>query len=148
MERGSDDVRTGVAGADQAGKALDEIISMASNVGDMVTQIATAATEQSSTSESINANVENITGMIRTSENAAQETANACSDLTTLIMELQEVIGHFRIAQLPKHERLLQNAIAPGKQCRGPFRSELNTSMTRSCSCALSAPRLHNEASP
>jgi methyl-accepting chemotaxis protein len=98
MEQGSDDVRTGVEGADQAGKALDEIISMASNVGDMVTQIATAATEQSSTSQSINANVENITGMIRTSENAAQDTANACSDLTTLIMELQKVIGHFRIA--------------------------------------------------
>jgi methyl-accepting chemotaxis protein len=103
MEQGSVDVKAGVAGADQAGKALGEIISMATRVGDMVTQIATAATEQASTSESINSNVESIVGMIQAAEGAAQDTAKACAELSSLMMDLQGVISHFRIEAQTSH---------------------------------------------
>jgi len=72
-------------------------------VGDMVSQIATAATEQSSTSESINSNVENIASMIKTSDDAAHQTADACSELSNLMLDLQKVIGHFKVDDRPQH---------------------------------------------
>jgi methyl-accepting chemotaxis protein len=118
MEQGSTDVNNGVAGADQAGKALVEIISMATKVGDMVSQIATAATEQSSTSESINSNVENIATMIKASDDAAHQTADSCSELSNVMLDLQKVIGHFKIEH--QDDSLRSRVTAPSQKERSP----------------------------
>jgi methyl-accepting chemotaxis protein len=97
IEEGRSDVESGVQGADQAGRALEEILSMATKVGDMVNQIATAATEQASTAESINSNVNNIAGTIQMSSYAAKETAKACEELSELTLTMQKTVLLFRV---------------------------------------------------
>jgi methyl-accepting chemotaxis protein len=81
---------------------LDQIIKMASRVGDMVAQIATAATEQSATAEQVNANISNIAEMTSQSSLSAGETAKACIDLSRLACNLQTLVGNFKLSSSGK----------------------------------------------
>ncbi|HYU47906.1 MAG TPA: methyl-accepting chemotaxis protein, partial [Terriglobales bacterium] len=60
MQAGTKEVEQGVELTTQAGSSLHDIIQMSEQVGDMITQIATAATEQSAASEEINGNIDQI----------------------------------------------------------------------------------------
>ena len=97
VHEGRQDVEAGVAGSKRAGEALQHIIGMAANVGDMVSQIATAATEQASTTQEIQHSAERIAEMASSSTNAAEESAQACVHLSTLAVNLQEIVGHFKV---------------------------------------------------
>jgi len=70
---------------------------MAEQVGDMVTHIATAATEQSSATEQVNHNVEAIARLVRESAVGAQQSAKACQDLSGLALDLQKMVGNFKL---------------------------------------------------
>jgi len=97
MQRGTQEVEQGVQKTEGSGKALDQIIEMATSVGDMVTQIASAATEQSATAETINANVANIAEMTQQSSLNAGETAKSCNNLSALANELLQVVEPFHL---------------------------------------------------
>jgi methyl-accepting chemotaxis protein len=97
MELGNREVETGVTKTSASGAALEEIIKMAEGVGDMIAQIATAATEQSSTTEQINANVAQISNATQESSAAAEHTAKACADLSGLAFDLQKIVGQFKL---------------------------------------------------
>jgi len=97
MRSGSLEVERGVTRTEGSGKALDQIIEMASRVGDMVAQIATAATEQSATAELVNDNISNIAEMTSQSSINAGETAKACTDLSNLAFNLQTLVGNFKL---------------------------------------------------
>jgi methyl-accepting chemotaxis protein len=97
MKKGTHEVELGVVKTEGSGKALDKIIEMASRVGDMVAQIATAATEQSTTAEMVNDNIANIAEMTTQSSINAGETAKACSSLSNLAFNLQTVVGNFKL---------------------------------------------------
>lgn len=97
MELGSREVESGVANTTASGQALKEIIAMAEGVSDMVTQIATAATEQSSATEQINANVAQISSATAATSASAEQTAKACADLSGLAFDLQKVVGQFKL---------------------------------------------------
>src|SRR5437588_28842 len=56
MEEGTRQVEEGVTTTSRAGDSLKQIIHMSKQVGEMITHIATAATEQSSATEEINTN--------------------------------------------------------------------------------------------
>jgi uncharacterized phage infection (PIP) family protein YhgE len=64
----------------------------------MVTQIATAATQQSATTEQINSNVEQIARIASSTEAGVQQTAGALQDLSALALNLRQVLGHFRLS--------------------------------------------------
>jgi methyl-accepting chemotaxis protein len=87
-----------VVSTGQAGDALKEIIHMSDEVGEMITHIATAATEQSSASEEINNNMEQIAKLVRESATGAQQSAKACQDLSGLALDLQKTVSNFRLA--------------------------------------------------
>jgi methyl-accepting chemotaxis protein len=97
MELGNREVEIGVTKTSASGAALEEIIKMAEGVGDMIAQIATAATEQSSTTEQINANVAQISNATQESSAAAEHTAKACADLSGLAFDLQKIVGQFKL---------------------------------------------------
>jgi methyl-accepting chemotaxis protein len=97
MNKGRQDVEAGVDGSRKAGEAIQQIIAMASRVGDMVSQIATAATEQASATEEIQNSAQRIAGMASDSTNAAQVSASECVQLSSLASRLQEIVGHFEI---------------------------------------------------
>jgi methyl-accepting chemotaxis protein len=97
MSEGRQDVEAGVTGSRHAGEALEHIIGMASNVGDMVSQIATAATEQASATQEIQSSAEKIASMAKESTDAAETSAHACEQLSMLALNLQEIVGHFKV---------------------------------------------------
>jgi methyl-accepting chemotaxis protein len=99
MSEGTEKASQGVAKAENAGEALKEIIRMAQGVGDMVAQIATAATEQSSTTAEINVSVEQIAAISRETGEASSESAGACTELSTLVEEVRKLMGQFTLRE-------------------------------------------------
>jgi methyl-accepting chemotaxis protein len=98
MEEGTKQVEDGVSSTTRAGDSLKQIIHMSEQVGEMITHIATAATQQSSASEEINNNMEQIARLVKESTDGAQQSAKACSDLSGLALDLQKMVSNFRLA--------------------------------------------------
>jgi methyl-accepting chemotaxis protein len=101
MQAGTKQVDVGVATTAKAGASLEEIIAAAQRVGDMISQIATSSIEQSSTAEQINSNIEQIARISRESATGVQQSASACHDLSNLALDLQQLVGRFKISQSP-----------------------------------------------
>jgi methyl-accepting chemotaxis protein len=97
MEEGNKQVEAGVESTAQAGDALKEIIQMAEQVGEMITHIATAATEQSSATEQVNGNMDQIARLVKESAVGAQQSAKACQDLSNLALDLQNMVSRFQL---------------------------------------------------
>ena len=114
MEAGTKQVEEGVQSTAQAGDSLKDIIHMAEQVGEMITHIATAATEQSSASEEVNKNMDQIAKLVKESAVGAQESAKACQDLSELALDLQKMVGNFRLGD--------STAVAQGSHSSGASR--------------------------
>lgn len=99
MEEGRKQVDEGVQTTAQAGDSLKEIIHTSENVGGMITQIATAAVEQSSATEEINQNMESIAKLVKEAADGAQQSAKACQDLSGLALDLQKMVGNFKLEE-------------------------------------------------
>ena len=97
MAAGTRQVEEGLQSTTQAGDALKQIIHMSEGVGEMITQIATAATEQSSATEEVNKNINDIASITREAALGSQQSAKACEDLTQLAGELQDVVSKFKL---------------------------------------------------
>ncbi|HUA16178.1 MAG TPA: methyl-accepting chemotaxis protein [Verrucomicrobiae bacterium] len=110
MHEGTRQVEEGVKTTAQAGASLKQIIHMSEQVGEMITHIATAATEQASATEQVNQNVEQINRLVSESALGAQQSAKACQDLSGLALDLQKMVGSFQLeaasdAQAASHAR-------------------------------------------
>ena len=101
IQLGSRDVEIGVEKTSASGTALKEIIEMSEQVGDMISQIATAATEQSSATEQVNNNVSQISSLTQGASLAAEETAKACSELSAMALDLQNLVNQFTLQSSP-----------------------------------------------
>jgi PAS domain S-box-containing protein len=97
MESGTKQVEEGVTSTTKAGDSLRAIIEMSEQVGTMITEMATAATQQSSTTEQVNINIEQIATLVKDSAIGAQQSATACQDLSGLALDLQTMVGKFRL---------------------------------------------------
>jgi methyl-accepting chemotaxis protein len=97
MEAGTKQVEAGVATTEKAGASLSAIIQAAQKVGDMVSQIATAATQQTSTAEEINTTVGKIAKISRESAGGAEQSAKACEELSNLALDLQQMVNRFEM---------------------------------------------------
>jgi len=97
MEEGRKRVDEGVQTTAQAGDSLKEIIGTSENVGSVITQIATAASQQSSATEQINQNMESIAQLVKESADGAQQSAKACHDLSELALDLQKMVSSFKL---------------------------------------------------
>jgi methyl-accepting chemotaxis protein len=97
MEHGTTQVEEGVVSTVQAGDSLKEIIRMAEQVGEMISHIATAATQQSSATEEVNNNMEQIAKLVKESADGAHQSAKACQDLSELALDLQKMVGNFKL---------------------------------------------------
>jgi len=97
MQSGTQQVEKGVEVTAKAGESLKQIIGQAEHVGEMVTHIATAANEQSSTTETVNANMDQINKLVAESAEGAQQSAQACEQLSSLALELQNLVSRFKL---------------------------------------------------
>lgn len=97
IKEGTNEVQKGKMLALKAGIALKEIIEGTNNVADMVTQVAAASEEQSSTAEQISRNVEAISNVTQESNIGIQGIAGATEELHRLTTNLQDLIARFKI---------------------------------------------------
>jgi methyl-accepting chemotaxis protein len=97
MEEGTRQVAEGVATTQKAGEALKQIIHVSQEVGDMVTHIATAATQQSSATDDINNSMNQIARLLIESAEGAQQSEKACQELSGLALDLRKLVGNFRL---------------------------------------------------
>ncbi len=97
MESGKREAGRCVEQAASAGESLDAIARAVLAITDMNNQIASAAEQQSAVAEEINRNVANISQVSHETAAAVQETTAGSSDLATLAMELQGLVGQFKL---------------------------------------------------
>ncbi len=98
MNRGTVEVEKGRLLAEQSGVSLKEIIAGAEKVVDVVTQVAAASEEQSSTSEQISKNIESISSVTAESASGTQQIARSAEDLNMLTANLQTLLSQFTLS--------------------------------------------------
>ncbi|MGD8525744.1 MAG: methyl-accepting chemotaxis protein [Thioalkalispiraceae bacterium] len=98
MEGGREKAQHTVEKARATGVSLDAITEAISTIRDMNVQIASAAEEQAAVAEEINRNIVNITQIAAETSQGAQNTTQTSSSLADLSMDLQNVIGQFKLA--------------------------------------------------
>ena len=92
-------VQSGVDSARSAGEALASIIHGSESVQKMVTQIASAATEQSYSTQSVVSSVNEIAAIIDRTAASSQQSVSACEELSGLANELANLVGAFKVGQ-------------------------------------------------
>jgi len=97
MEEGTEQVQDGVQSTVQAGDSLREIIHTAERVGEMVTHIATAGTQQSATSEHVKERMQQIAVLVNQTATEARNSAQACQGLSDLALDLQKMVANFQL---------------------------------------------------
>ncbi len=97
MQSGDEEVKQGIALADQTGTALERIVTGAARTVDMVTTIAAASEEQSTTSEQISRSIEMISTATQESAAGISQIAGSTDSLNRLTEELRQLIGRFRL---------------------------------------------------
>lgn len=118
MSQNTTDVEQGSQTSEKALEQLHQIIRMADQVGNMITQIAAAANEQAVTALQVNNNVDQIAELVKESASGAQHSAEACGDLSNLAQRLQGLVAQFRLdgqGSTPSFERKMPRpAISSG----------------------------------
>lgn len=92
MDKGGMQVREGVSKAGKAGNDLERIVSSAGNMTQMVNAIATAAAEQSSTTEEVSRSLEQISTASSETQKAAEESAAGIQQVASKATELKRLI--------------------------------------------------------
>ncbi|MDR3746053.1 MAG: HAMP domain-containing methyl-accepting chemotaxis protein [Acidobacteriaceae bacterium] len=99
MRLGTAAVEQGVAATGKAGESLQRIIGEVDNVGTMVAQIASAATQQAGVSEEINFSMSQISSLANESADGSQLSSQACEQLFDLALGLQNMVARFQVGQ-------------------------------------------------
>jgi methyl-accepting chemotaxis protein len=97
MQQGTQKVTAGVDLVNKTGEALSQIVRMVSESADMIRQIAVASEEQSVATQQIASDIENVAKVTKESSSGAHESAKASQDLSQLAVELQGIVGGFKI---------------------------------------------------
>lgn len=112
-------VERGVEVTALAGESVQKIIDEAANVGTMVAQIASAATQQATATEQVNASMSEISELVTEAADGSQLSARACEQLFDLALGLQTTVDRFDVGQ-----RRLQ-------QAKPTYEGDLGTSHLR-----------------
>ena len=99
MQQGTRQVEDGVQSTNKAGESLTQIIHMSENVGEVISQIASMATAQSTASNEVNRSMDEIAQLVKDSAVDAKQSAKACQDLTGLALDLQSMVSKFKLRE-------------------------------------------------
>jgi methyl-accepting chemotaxis protein/hemerythrin len=98
MVEGVDQVRQGTAETARSGEALEDILGKINELAMQVSQIATAAEEQTATTSEITQNIQMITSVVERNVESARGTTVATAKLSEQVDQLHELVGHFRLS--------------------------------------------------
>ncbi len=99
MNEGSQEVQAGMKLADQATKALNEIIESVNQINHRIAQFAGVIQEQSAASEQISRNIDEISQAASTVSRATSELAHTAYQLNELTRKLNQLISRFRTGE-------------------------------------------------
>jgi methyl-accepting chemotaxis protein len=97
MENITKEVKSGVDLSTQAGDVLRNIVGGVNQLHGMVQQIASATEEMAATSEEINRDIESIASVSKDTSGNSIQIAKASQELAELSINLENVIGGFRV---------------------------------------------------
>ncbi len=89
--------------ASRAGSSINGIIQASDNVKDMIGQIATASTEQTSAIEEVSRTMAQTVRVIDLSATGTRDVAKASSELSRLAVDLQNLVSRFRLERQNVH---------------------------------------------
>ena len=98
MEEGVNEVGKGAELSKKSGQALEEILERINEVSMQISQIATAAEQQTATTREVTTNIHQITGVVHHTARGAEETSAAAAQLAQQAHQLKGLVGQFRIA--------------------------------------------------
>lgn len=97
MEEGVRQVETGSEKAVESGQALQLILEQIASLNSQVTQIATAAEEQTATTNEINTSIQRMTDEVSTTAQSAQHANVVATKLSELATNLSRLVGQFKL---------------------------------------------------
>jgi methyl-accepting chemotaxis protein len=97
MEAGIQVIDKGRELVDKAGTSLNEIVTTAHRVTEMIQQMATSAQEQSGASEQISKNIEHISGVTKEAATGAAESSAAAEELSRQAESLRVMVERYKI---------------------------------------------------
>ena len=98
MEEGVSEVGKGAATSQKSAEALEIVLAQVGEVTQQISQIATAAEEQTATTTEISTNIHQITDVVHLTAKGAGDTAMAASQLAINAQALQELVRKFKLA--------------------------------------------------
>ena len=99
MEEGVRQAELGSARAAGSGEALREILQQIASLNLQIEQIATAAEQQTATTQEINISVQKMTDEVRVTAQGAQSAAAAASRQSQLAVGLEQLVGQFKLVR-------------------------------------------------
>jgi hemerythrin-like metal-binding protein len=99
MSEGVGEVKRGTAETNRSGEALEDILNKINDLNMQVSQIATAAEEQTATTHEITNNIQMITDVVNRNVESSRSTTEATTLLSRQVDELHELVGKFRLAE-------------------------------------------------
>ncbi len=96
MEQGRERARTTVVHTGEAGKVLERIVHSVATIGDMSSQIATAAAQQSKVAEEMDRSIASIAGVAESTTRTADETVSATEEIHEQMDRLRALVARFR----------------------------------------------------
>ncbi|MBF0559281.1 MAG: hypothetical protein HQL08_10935, partial [Nitrospirae bacterium] len=97
MEKGRGDITNGVSLSNKAEDALKNISTGIDTVTDMISHIAAASHEQSTTVESISGNVVHISEVTNEFAAAMSQITDTAEELDKVSLKTRELVGQFKI---------------------------------------------------
>lgn len=99
MSEGVDEVKRGTAETARSGEALEDILNKINELTVQISQVATAAEEQTATTQEITNNIQMITDVVNRNVENAHSTTQATTTLAREVDNLHELVGHFRLSK-------------------------------------------------
>jgi len=98
MGEGVEQVNRGTAETCRSGEALSGILGMINDLTMQLSQIATAAEEQTATTHEITHNIQMITSVVNSNVENARSTRSATGKLVQQVDELHQLVAHFQLS--------------------------------------------------
>jgi methyl-accepting chemotaxis protein len=98
MEKSADSVRVGTQDVQHSSRAIGSIKEQISPLLEYVSQVATAAEEQSATSATITESMQQIIGVVQDAATGAHDSAHAAAELSRSALALKEMVNRFKLA--------------------------------------------------
>jgi methyl-accepting chemotaxis protein len=97
MERSASSVRSGTEDVQHSSRAIGSIQEQIGPLLEYVSQVATAAEEQSATSANITDSMRQITGVVHDAAKGAQHSERAAAELARSAKDLKDVVSRFKL---------------------------------------------------